>query len=81
MNGAMKEKQGYWIGGTLTALIGVALVKLLAPELSGALATLALASGYILVVAGITIISFATRRKRSDAFITVAKNAKERNRP
>ncbi len=77
----MKEKRAYWIGGTVTAFLGVALVRLLSPEFSGVAGSLAMASGYILVVAGITLISCATRRKRSDAFITIEKDANNRERP
>jgi hypothetical protein len=76
----MKEKKAYWIGGTLTAFLGVALLRLLSPELAGAPASVAAAAGYVLVVAGITIIACATRRKRSEAFITVDKRAGERER-
>ncbi len=81
MSRAMKEKRAYWIGGTATAFLGVALVRLLSPELSGFAGSLTMASGYVLVVAGITLISCATRRKRSQAFITVEKDAKNRERP
>ncbi len=81
MNRSMKQKQVYWIGGTVTAFVGVGLVRLLAPEISGLAGSLAMASGYVLVVAGITLISCATRRKRSEAFITVERNAKDRKRP
>ena len=77
----MKDKQAYWIGGTVTAFLGVALVRLVAPELSGIAGSLAMASGYVLVVAGITVISCATRRKRSEAFITIDNDAKDRERP
>jgi hypothetical protein len=81
MSRVMKDKRAYWIGGTVTALLGVALVRLVAPELTGIAGSLTMALGYALVVAGITIISCATRRKKSEAFITVEKNAKDRKRP
>jgi len=55
----MTGKRAYWIGGTATAFFGVGLVRLLAPELSGTPSTIAMASGYVLVVVGITLISFA----------------------
>lgn len=80
MNRVMKQKRAYWVGGTVIAVFGVALVRLLAPELSGFAGSLAMASGYVLVVAGITLISFATRRKRSEAFITIEKSAKDVDR-
>ncbi len=81
MSRTMKQKRAYWIGGTVTAFLGVALVRLLSPEFTGVAGSLAMASGYVLVVAGITLISCATRRKRSEAFITVEKEAKNRKRP
>ena len=77
----MNKKRAYWIGGTVTAFLGVGLVKLVAPELAGAAGTFASASGYVLAIAGITLISFATRRRGSDAFITVESNARDRKRP
>ncbi len=81
MSRAMKQKQAYWFGGTVIAFLGVALVKLLSPELSGFAGSLAMASGYVMVVAGITLISCATRRKGAEAFITIEKSAKHRKRP
>ena len=77
MNRVMREKRAYWIGGTLTGLVGVALVRLLAPGLAGAAGPIALGTGYLLVVAGITIIACATRRKRSEALITPEKDARD----
>ncbi len=71
----MKEKKAYWIGGTATALVGVALVRLLAPQLAGLTGSATAAAGYILAVAGITIIACATRRGKSEAFITREKDA------
>ncbi len=82
MTGAqMTRKRAYWIGGTVTAFGGVALVRLVAPELSGTPSLLAMALGYVLAVAGITLISLATRRKGPDAFITVENSASGRRRP
>ncbi len=77
----MKEKRAFWIGGTVIAFLGVALVRLLSPELAGTLSPLAMALGYVLVVAGITLISCATRRKGPDAFITIDNEANDRKRP
>ena len=77
----MKDKQAYWIGGTVTAALGVALVRLLSPELPGIAGPLTMATGYVLVAAGITLISCATRRRRSEAFIVVDRDAKDRKRP
>ena len=78
MSRAMKQKQAYWIGGAVTGFAGVALVRLVAPELAGTLSSFAMASGYVLVVAGITLISCATRRNSSDAFITIGNDANDR---
>ena len=77
----MNKKRAQWIGGTVTAFFGVGVVKLVAPELSGTASTLASASGYVLAVAGITVISFATSRKGAEAFVTIQKDAKDRKRP
>ncbi len=81
MSRAMTTKRTYWIGGAATAFLGVALVRLAAPELSGLAGSIAMASGYVLVVAGITLISCATRRKGSEAFVPVERSAKDRKRP
>ena len=67
----------YWIGGTLTALLGIGLVRLLAPTLAGVTSSLAIVAGYLLVIVGITILALATRRKDSEMFITIEKEAKD----
>ena len=66
MNRIIKEKRSYWIGGTLTGFLGVALVRLLAPELAAVPGNIALAAGYALGIAGLTIIACGTRRKPAD---------------
>ncbi len=71
MNRVMREKKAYWIGGTIVGFAGIALVRLVAPELAGVAASFAVAAGFALVVAGITIIACATRRKPSEAFFTI----------
>jgi hypothetical protein len=76
----MDRKRAFWIGGTATAFAGVGLVRLLAPELTGSAEMIALASGYVLAVLGITLISFATRRKPDEAFVMVDRPAKRRAR-
>ncbi len=76
MSGTMREKRTYWIGGTLTALLGVALVRVLAPGLEGAAASLALAAGFVLATIGLTMLACATRRKSSEAFVTLDGDAK-----
>ncbi len=71
----MKENKAYWIGGTITAFVGVAFLRLLSPQLEGDAGWVAAAAGYLLVVAGITTLARATRRKRSEAFITTKSDA------
>ena len=75
MMGPMRQRKAYWIGGTLIALFGVALVRLAAPELAGVAGTIALAAGHFGVIAGIGLLALATRRKPSEAFITLSKDA------
>jgi len=77
MNPAIREKKAYWIGGTITGLFGVGLVRLLSPELAGTRSVVALIAGFTLVIAGIAIIACAARRKEPEAFITTAKDAKD----
>jgi sulfite exporter TauE/SafE len=76
MSGPMREKRAYWIGGTLAALLGVALVRVLAPGLEGAASSLVLAAGFLLVTIGLTILACATRRKSSEAFVVPDEDAK-----
>jgi protein-S-isoprenylcysteine O-methyltransferase Ste14 len=73
----MRENKVSWIGGTLTGLSGVALVRLLAPALAGTAHTVASVTGYLLVVAGIVILAGATRRKGARAFVRVEEEAKD----
>ena len=73
----MRGKKAYWIGGTLIALLGVGLVRLLAPALAGFAGSLATVTGYLFAVIGITIIAHATRRTGSEVFITIEKAAKD----
>lgn len=77
MNQTMKDKKAYWIGGSMAAFLGVALVRLVAPELAGGAGSIAIAAGFALVTVGITIIACATKRKESEAFIAIEKNAKD----
>jgi hypothetical protein len=69
MNQVMRDKKAYWIGGTTIAFLGVALVRLVAPELSGGWASIVLMIGFTLVIAGITTITFGTKRTQPDSFI------------
>ena len=80
MNRVMREKKAYWIGGTMTGLAGIVLVRLVAPELAGGAASSAIAAGFALVMAGIGIIAGATRRKPSEAFVTVETETKDSDR-
>ena len=73
----MRGKKAYWIGGTLAALLGVGFVRLLAPALAGVASSLVIVAGYLLVIIGIAIIALATRRKDSEAFLTIEKEAKD----
>jgi hypothetical protein len=73
MNRVIGEKKAYWIGGTLTGLLGVALVRLVAPELDGMAAAICAPAGYFLVIAGITVLGLATRKDRSDAFLSAGR--------
>ena len=73
----MRGKKAYWIGGTLTALLGVGFVRLLAPALADVASSLVIVAGYLLVIVGITILALATRRKDSEAFLTIEKEAKD----
>ncbi len=68
MTGRMFERKAYWLGGTATALLGVALARVLAPELAGTAGHVALGSGYLLVAAGIATLAAATRRRDAEAF-------------
>jgi sulfite exporter TauE/SafE len=73
----MRERKAYWIGGTLTALLGVAVIRLLSPDLAGVSRSIVLVAGYALVAVGLAIIAAATRRKASEAFITINKETQD----
>ncbi len=72
MNAVMKKNKAYWIGGTVTAFLGIALVRLVGPELAGVAGPVAQGAGFTLVIVGIAIITRATRRTKADAFITIS---------
>ncbi|MBN1473461.1 MAG: hypothetical protein JW914_02495 [Syntrophaceae bacterium] len=57
----MKEKKIFWINGTIVALTGVALARLLAPQLSGVFNKLTLVCGYLLALTGIIVLAYACR--------------------
>ena len=60
MSGLIKRK-GYWIAGTAIALVGVAAVRLIAPELSGILNKTVMIAGYMMALAGIFVITAGIR--------------------
>jgi hypothetical protein len=64
----MRQRKAYWLGGTATALVGVALARLVAPELAGTFGHVALGAGYLLVAAGLATLAAATRRRDAEAF-------------
>ena len=53
----MKDRKIYWIFGTIIALAGVTVVRLIAPELAGVLNKIVLISGYVLSLAGIIVLA------------------------
>lgn len=57
----IRERNLYWIAGTAVALAGVAAVRLIAPELTGAINKAALITGYLLSLTGIIIIACGTK--------------------
>jgi len=57
----LKERKVYWIAGTAVAIIGVAGVRLIAPQLTGIISKVVLISGYVLSLAGIIIIAYAAK--------------------
>ena len=56
------ERKGYWIGGTAVALIGVAAVRLIAPETSGVINKAVTVLGYVLSWAGIFLVAWGARK-------------------
>jgi len=76
----IKEKKIYWIGGSLAAFSGVFLVKIVAPAMTGTWQQALQAAGYLLVFAGITIISCATRRRKGEEFLEVPEKTNKKDR-
>ncbi len=68
MKRVLGERRNYWIAGTAKAFLGAALVRLISPEFEGTLGWAALGAGHFLVIAGLTIIVFGTRRRPEEAF-------------
>ena len=68
MTGRMRRRKAYWLGGTATALIGVALARLVVPELAETAGHIAPGAGYLLVAAGLATLAAATRRRDAEAF-------------
>ncbi|MEN6376309.1 MAG: hypothetical protein ABFD75_16200 [Smithella sp.] len=77
----IREKKIYWIGGSAAAFSGVVLVKLVAPDLSGSWQQALQVAGYVLVFAGLAIISCATRRQKDEEFVEVPEKSNKKNRP
>lgn len=75
------EKKIYWIGGCIAAFSGVALVKLIAPALSGLWQQVLQLAGYMLVLAGLLIIGSATRRTKEEAFIDAPEKSNKKHKP
>ena len=73
----MMDRKAHWIGGTLTALIGVVLVRLLAPALADFASTLADVVGYLLVIVGITFVARAAKPRGAEAFVTIEQETKD----
>jgi hypothetical protein len=80
MKRVLGERRNYWIAGTVVAFLGAALVRLISPEIEGALGWVILGAGHILVIAGLTIIVFGTRRRPEDAFVMVDREASPKRR-
>ena len=78
MKRVLGERRAYWIGGTATAFLGAALVRLISPELEGSLGWVTLGAGHFLVIAGLTIIVLGIRRKPEEAFLRVEREAGRR---
>jgi hypothetical protein len=57
----IEREKIHWIIGTTVALAGVAVVRLLAPELFGVTNKVVIISGYILSLTGIIIIARASK--------------------
>ncbi|MCX7983143.1 MAG: hypothetical protein N2572_09615 [Syntrophales bacterium] len=56
---------GYWAAGVLTSSIGVTLVKVVTPTLTGGYAKWTIVLGYVLSLAGLLIIVSGIRRSKS----------------
>lgn len=78
MKRVLGERRKFWIAGTATAFLGAALVRLIAPEIEGALGWATLGAGHFLVIAGLAILVFGTRRRPEEAFIKVDREAASR---
>jgi len=73
----MKDRKAYWIGGTLTGLLGVGLARIVAPQLADTTGTVIAVLGYALVIAGITILARATRHRPAETVIAVERDARD----
>lgn len=57
----MRKETVYWISGIAVALVGVASVRLIAPELVGVMSKVTIILGYVLSLTGIVIIARAAK--------------------
>jgi|YelNatPaOPRAMG01_1025707.scaffolds.fasta_scaffold13998_3 hypothetical protein len=64
----------YWIAGTIVSLVGVAIVKLMAPSIQGNLAKWLAALGYLLSLGGIGIIAMHIRKNRKEGGVIKEEN-------
>ncbi|HDQ04889.1 MAG TPA: hypothetical protein ENN23_10105 [Deltaproteobacteria bacterium] len=55
----MKNKIIFWISGTIVALAGVIIARLLAPALTGVFNKITLVCGYVLALTGIIVLAYA----------------------
>jgi hypothetical protein len=63
MNG-MKKNKFYWILGTAVALVGVAAVRLVAPELNGMNHKVLVCLGYFVSLSGIVVVAYGAHGGR-----------------
>jgi len=60
----IKKNKLYWILGTAVALVGVAAVRLVAPELNGMDQKVLVCLGYAVSLSGIVVVAFAANGGR-----------------
>ncbi len=65
MNGIKKNKL-YWVLGTAVALVGVAAVRLVAPELNGMNQKVLVCLGYFVSLSGIVVVAYGANGGRKN---------------